>query len=108
MRANSKLPGVIQKLRVDIAAVRAMAGRWDGLTGELGGTLPPSGLGLAYQPSAAAVNAAHAAIARYENSLVARMQAGATHVAEADTRYVANEADSVRELAAVADAVWDA
>jgi hypothetical protein len=97
---------VIQKLRVDIAAVRAMAGRWDGLTGELGAALPPTGLGLAYQPSATAVEAAHAAIARYERSLVARMRAGASRVAEADTRYVANEADSVRELAAVATAVW--
>jgi len=52
-------------------------------------------------------HAAHAAIAKYERSLVARMHAGASHVAEADTRYVANEAHSARELAAVADAVWD-
>jgi hypothetical protein len=101
MRTNFKLPRVIQKLRVDIAAVRAMAGRWDGVTGELGEALPPTGLGLAYQPSAAAVNAAHAAVARYERSLVARMHAGASHVAEADSRYGANEAHSVRELAAV-------
>ena len=104
MRANSKLPRVVEKLRVDTGAVRAMAGRWGGLAGELTEGLPSAGLGLSCQASAAAVNAAHAAVAKYERALVTRMHAGATHVVEADTRYVANEADSVRELAAVRDA----
>jgi hypothetical protein len=72
------------------------------------GGLPPAVLGLSYQASAASVHAAHAAVARYERSLVARMRAGATHVAEADNRYVANEGHSARELAGVADPVRDA
>jgi hypothetical protein len=105
---SSKLPRVVEKLRVDTAAVWGMAGRWSGLAGELAEGSPPAGSGLSCQPSAAAVHAAHAAIARYERALVARMHAGSTHVAEADTRYVANEVRSVCELAAVADAVWDA
>ncbi len=103
MRANSKLPRVVEKLRVDTAELRGMAGRWRGLAGELAGGSPPAALGLSYQASAAAVHAAHAAIARYERALVNRMHAGATHVAEADSRYVVNEANSVRELTAVRD-----
>ncbi len=104
MRANSKLPRVVEKLRVDTAALRGMAGRWSGLAGELAEGSPPAGLGLSCQASAAAVNAAHAAVAKYERALVTRMHAGATHVVEAATRYVANEAYSACELAAVRDA----
>jgi hypothetical protein len=103
MQANFKLPRVVEKMRVDTAALRGMAVRWSGLAGELPGGSPPAALGLSYQPSATAVHGAHAAIARYEASLVTRAHAGATHVAEADSRYVANEAHSVRELAAVGD-----
>jgi cob(I)alamin adenosyltransferase len=95
---------VVEKLRVDTAALWGMAGRWNGLAGELVEGWPPTGSGLSYQASAAAIHAARAAIARYQRSLVARMHAGATHVVESDTRYVANEAHSARELAAV----WDA
>ena len=84
--------------------MREMAGRWGGLAGELTEGLPPAGSGLSCQASAAAVNAAHAAVAKYERALVTRMQAGATHVVEADTRYVANETYSACELAAVKDA----
>jgi hypothetical protein len=94
---------VVEILRVDAAALRGLAGRWGGLAGELAGGSPPAASGLSYQASAVTVKAAHAAIARYEKSLVARMHAGATHVAEADRRYLACEARSVRELAAVRD-----
>jgi hypothetical protein len=95
---------VVEKLRVEAAALQGMASRWGGLAGELAEGSPPAGSGLSCQASAAAVHAAHAVIAEYERALVARMHAGATHVVEADTRYVANEARSVGELAAVMDA----
>jgi hypothetical protein len=104
---SSKLPRVVEKLRVDTAALRGMASRWGGLAGEITEGSRPAGSGLSCQASAAAVHAAHAAIAKYERALVARMHAGAIHVADADSRYGANEANSVRELIAVADPVRD-
>ena len=60
------------------------------------------GLGLSCQASAAAVNAAHADITAFTAALAARVGVAATHVAEADTRYIASEADSANELAALA------
>ena len=65
------------------------------------GALRP-GLGLSCQASAAAVNAAHADITAFTAALAARVGVRATHVAEADTRYIASEADSANELAALA------
>jgi hypothetical protein len=91
-----------QQLRVDTAAVEAMASRWGASAGELGATTAPAGLGLSCQASAAAVNAAHADITAFTAALAARVGVRATHVAEADTRYIANEADSSNELAALA------
>jgi hypothetical protein len=57
---------------------------------------------LSCQASAAAVNAAHADITAFTAALAARVGVRATHVAEADTRYIANDADSSNELAALA------
>ena len=92
-------------LRVDTAGVQAMAGRWGASVGELNTLVAPSGLGLSYQASAAAVEAAHADIAAFTASLSTRVGARATHVCEADPRYVANEADSADEMTAVVDRV---
>ena len=85
---------------VDIAGVQAMSGDWAGLIGELSGSRPPT-TGFSCQASAAAVSAAHADIAAFTASLVAHVQARGMEVAEADSRYVANEADSVKRLAAM-------
>jgi hypothetical protein len=90
-----------QPLRVDTAGLQAMASRWGASAGELDETMAPAGLGSSCQASAAAVNAAHADIAFFTAGLAARVSVRATHVAEADSRYVANEADSVNQLAAV-------
>jgi hypothetical protein len=90
-----------QQLRVDTVGVQAMAGRWDASAGELSETVAPNGFGLSCQPSAAAVNAAHADITAFTAALATRVSVRATHVAEADTRYITNEADSATELAAV-------
>jgi hypothetical protein len=92
---------VQQQLRVDAAGVQAKATGWGVSVGELGETVAPAGLGLSCQASAAAVNAAHADVTAFKAALATRVGTHATHVAEADTRYIANEADSTAELAAV-------
>jgi hypothetical protein len=93
---------VQQELRVDAAGVQAMATRWGVSVGELTATVAPVRLGLSCQASAAAVNAAHADITAFTTALATRVGIHATRVAEADTHYLANEADSANELAAVA------
>ena len=49
----------MQQLRVDTAALQAMASRWGASVGELSETAAPAGLGLSCQASAGAVSAAH-------------------------------------------------
>jgi hypothetical protein len=54
-----------KQLRVDTVGVQAMASSWGTSAGELSETVTPNGFGLSCQPSAAAVNAAHADIAAF-------------------------------------------
>jgi hypothetical protein len=89
-------------LRVDAAALRAMATNWSTSVGELTETTAPVRLGLSSQPSAAAVNAPHADVA-YTADLAARVDMRAQHVTDAHTHYIAQEFHSVGELAAVSD-----
>jgi hypothetical protein len=91
-----------QQLRVDTVGVQAMASRWGASAGELSETVVPNGFGFSCQSSAAAVNAAHADITAFTAALATRVSVRAARVAEADTHYIANEADSATELAAVA------
>lgn len=91
-----------QPLRVDSAGVQVMAGTWGATAGVLEQTTAPVELGLSSQASAAAVNAAHADVAAFTTGLAAQIHVRAVHVAEADSRYTANEVDSANELAAVA------
>jgi hypothetical protein len=93
---------VQQTLRVDTAGVQAMAARWGALAGDLDDTVAPAGLGLSCQMSAAAVNAAYVDIAAFTTGLAARVGLHATGVAEADARYLAQEATSATALAGVA------
>ncbi len=92
----------MQQLRVDTAAARAMAGRWAASVGELNATVAPVGLGLSCQPSAAAVNAAHADIAAFTAGFAARLGSHSIRIGEADASYLANEADAASEMKAVA------
>jgi hypothetical protein len=94
-----------QQLRVDTVGVQMMASRWGASAGELGETIARAELGLSCQASATAVNAAHADITAFTAALATHVSARAAHVAGADTRYIANEADSAKELAAVVDPV---
>ena len=95
----------MQLLRVDTAGVQAMATRWGASVGELNAAVAPTGFGLSCQASAAAVETAHADIAAFAEALATRVGTRATHVAEADTGYIANEADAANEMSAVAPRV---
>jgi hypothetical protein len=91
----------MQQLRVDTAALQAMASRWDASVGQLSDTAVPAGLGLPCQASAEAVTAAHANVTAFTAALAARVGTRATHVVQADSRFIANEAGSANEMARV-------
>jgi hypothetical protein len=93
----------MQQLRVDTAALQAMAASWGTSAGELTETAAPAKLALSSQPSAAAVNAAHADVAIFTADLATRVDTRAQHVTDADTHYIAHDSHSVDELAAVID-----
>ncbi len=93
------------KLRVDTAGVAAMAARWDASASELTSTAAPAGLGLSGQSSAVAVNAAQGDVAAFTAGLAARVVTRVDGVTEAVGGYVANEAESAAEAAAVAPSV---
>lgn len=82
-----------------------MAARWGALVDGLDGTTAPTGLGLSCQSSAAAVNAAHVEVAAFTARLAAQVRTRATGVGQAATLYVANEAESATDFAAVAPSV---
>lgn len=92
-------------MHVDGAGLRAMAARWGVLVDGLGGTAAPTGLGLSCQPSAAAVNGAHFDVAAFTAELAAQVRARALGVGQADTRYIAQEAESATDFAAVIPSV---
>ena len=92
-------------LRVDTAGVQLMATRWGASVGDLDEMVAPAGLGLSCQVSAAAINAAHVDVAAFTAGLAVWVGERATVVAQADTRYLAQEAASATALAAVAPPV---
>jgi hypothetical protein len=94
-----ELRPVQQTLRVDTVGVHTMAARWGASVGDLDETVAPAALGLSCQ---AAVNAAHVDVAALTAGLAARVGVRATSVTQADSRYLAQEAASATELAAVA------
>ncbi|MCV7077951.1 hypothetical protein [Mycobacterium szulgai] len=84
-------------LRVGADDLRAMAGRWEAVAGEL--TVSAAcDVGLPCQASAAAVTAGNADIAAAAGALSARLRTGATRVAAANTGFVGNERGSVGTL----------
>ncbi|OBI05519.1 hypothetical protein A5679_13465 [Mycobacterium scrofulaceum] len=60
---------------------------------------------MSCQPSAAAVHGAHMDVAAFTAGLAAQVRARAVGVGQADTGYVANEAESATDFAAVAPSV---
>jgi hypothetical protein len=90
-----------QLLRVDTAALQAMATRWGVSVGELSATPAPARLGSSCHASAVAVNAALADVTAFTAALATRVGGHATHVCEADTGYLANEANAANAMASV-------
>ncbi|EFG79544.1 MULTISPECIES: hypothetical protein [Mycobacterium] len=90
-----------QPLRVNSAALQAMATRWGAWVGDLHLSAPSAALGLSCQASAAAVLTAHIEVDAFMAALSAQVRARAAHVTEADSRYNATEVASAQEEAAV-------
>lgn len=97
-----RLRRVAQVLHVDTVGLRKMAGNWGGSVSELDETPAPAGLGMSRQGSAAAVSAAHVAVAAFTAGLSARVGQHAIGVAQANTRYLIQETVSATGLAALA------
>jgi hypothetical protein len=90
----------VGELRVNVDDVQGTAAYYQASAGRLaGGT--STGAGRSFQPSAAAVQAVHASAATTRAALSARAAATGVRVAEADARYVENEAESAALLHAV-------
>jgi hypothetical protein len=78
-----------------------MATRWGASLGDIDETVAPTGLGLSWQTSAAAVNAAHTDVTAFAAGLAARVGERVTGVVQADTSYLAQEASSTAAVASV-------
>ncbi|OBG37260.1 hypothetical protein [Mycobacterium sp. E3198] len=89
----------MQLLRVDTAAVQGMAGRWAASAGQLNEAVAPDGIGMSWQASAAAVAAAHAEVTAFTEALATRVVGHAAHAGEANSGYLANEADAAHAMA---------
>jgi hypothetical protein len=95
----------MEQLRVDTAALQAMASRWAASAGQLREIAAPAGLGLSCQASAAAVSAAHADVGAFISGLAVRVGNRGSGVSAADIRYVANESHSANVVESVAPPV---
>jgi len=93
----------MQQLRVDTAALQAMATNWGASAAELTATTVPIGFGPSLQSSAVAVSAAHADVAAFTTELATRVDMRASHVIDAHAGYIAGEADSANALATLCD-----
>lgn len=82
-----------------------MATRWAVLMDGLTDTVATTGPDSSWQPSAAAVNGAQVDIAAFTAGLAAQVSARVAGVDQASTGYVANEAESATDLAAVGQSV---
>ncbi len=87
-------------LRATTDELHATANGWHALTGELTGTAP-SVSGLSFQPSAAGVDAIHAAAAKASSVLTARTLMTAAKTTSAAMAYSNNEATSADRLNAL-------
>jgi hypothetical protein len=93
----------MQQLRVDTASLQAIGTRWGASAGELNQTPPPAGPSWSSQPSAAAVDATYVDVGAFTAELARRVDIRARHVANANCRYIADDAHWGDELAAMAD-----
>ncbi|KAA8955763.1 hypothetical protein [Mycobacterium sp.] len=94
----------MEMLRVATDQLLATASGWHGLSADLA-AVPPTGLGLSCQASAAAVNAVHAGAAAAGEAFAARTQTTAVKTAVASAAYVSTEANSKDLLDAITEAL---
>jgi hypothetical protein len=91
----------MEQLRVNTAALQAMATSWGASARELIEGEVPAVTGTAAQPSAMAVHAAHVDVRFFTAELASRIKVCAHHVADANTDFIANEVHSANDLAAL-------
>lgn len=101
LRIAATYSAEMESPRVDVGGVQALAGRTEGLADELVGGSAPTELGASGWSCSAAVNPVHAAATTTTDALAARTQTTAPKIAAADASFVAREASSAAELAAV-------
>jgi hypothetical protein len=94
--------GSMASIEVDPLGLSALAGHCEEQAARLGSMATPSFSGGGFQPSAAAVQAAHADVAAAGARLMARMQSTAAAASTAAVGYVSTETSSTADIAAVA------
>jgi hypothetical protein len=95
------LPGSAE-LQVSDEGLLAESGWCESLAGRLAGNIPPARVGWSGLASAAAVNAFHAQVAAASIGCSFRVQATATKLAGAASKYTENEASSAVLVQAIA------
>jgi hypothetical protein len=90
----------VGELRVNVDDVQVTAACYQASASRLAG-VESADAGRSFQPTAAAVQAVHAGAATTRAVLSARVAATGAKIAEADARYVENEAESAAKLHAV-------
>jgi hypothetical protein len=90
-------------IQVDALGLSTLAGHCEAQAARLGAITPPAVSGGAFQPSAAAVEAAHADVDAMGARLMARMQSTAAAASSAAVEYVTTDASSAGDIAAVGD-----
>jgi len=91
----------VDKLRVNVDGVRAMAERWHAHGDKLSASAAPA-TGQSHQPSALAMDAGHADVAAASAILTGRVRMTAAKAGLADSRYVQTETESAKRLATIA------
>jgi glycerate kinase len=89
------------ELQVSDADLYIEGGGCESLAGKLAGNVPPAGAGSSELASAAAVNASHAQIAAAGIRCSFRVQATATKLVVAASRYTENETRSAAQVQAI-------
>jgi hypothetical protein len=88
-------------VEVDPLGLSTLAGRCEAHAARLAAIAAAAMSGSGFQPSAAAVETAHADVAAVSARLAARMQSTAAAVTNASANYVTTDADSAVDIAAL-------
>ena len=86
---------------MNTTALHTMATQWGASVAELTEGEVPALTGTAAQPSAVAVSAGHVDVAVFTAELASRVDVHARRVADANSRFTANEVRSADDLAAL-------